>query len=813
MQKRKLVVIGNGMAGARTVEEILARGGGDQFDITMFGDEPYGNYNRILLSNVLNGSHAAEDVFLNPLSWYEENGITLHAPMRASGLLRRAKLVFGEDGRAEPYDKLIIATGSRPFMPPIEGLKMADGSLKPGVFVFRTLDDCREIANYAQGKASAAVIGGGLLGLEAARGLQNFGLEVHVVHLGGHLMGMQLDPGAGAILKTSMEELGLGVHLAKNTKAILGGDRVLGLRFTDDTTLECDMVVISAGIKANWEIAAGCGLTTERGIVVDDQMRTPDDPDIYAVGECAQHRGQVYGLVAPLWEQAKVLADHITGNNVHAAYHGSKIATKLKVMGVEVASMGLVEPELPEDEVVQFSEPKRGTYKKLVIRDGRLVGAILLGDISKAAYLMQAFDRNTPLPEERLRLLFDIGAPPKQVTFEEMNADSQICNCNGVSKGAIVACVKNGKRSAKAVMDATRAGMGCGSCKSMVTDIVQWACGGEVEEDPSVHYYVPGVPLSKADLMKAISEHGLKSVSAVFHYLAGGKEDAASKPGLASLLKSMWKSEYEDERDARFINERIHANIQKDGTFSVVPQIAGGITSAAQLRTIADVVDKYQVPLIKLTGGQRIDLLGIKKDDLPKVWQDLGMPSGYAYGKSYRTCKSCVGADYCRFGLGDSIALALKVENRFQGMDTPHKLKLATAGCPRNCSEAMVKDVGAVAVEGGKWEIYVGGAAGSSIRKGDILCVVDSHENVLRYMGRFIQYYRENAKYLERTHGFVDRVGIEKIRSVVVDDSEGIAARLELEIEETMAAYKDPWQEAYMPATANQFVSLLPVRS
>jgi nitrite reductase (NADH) large subunit len=808
--KQKLVVIGNGMAGARVVEEILALDGARQFEITMFGDEPTGNYNRILLSNVLNGSYKEEQIFLNPLDWYKANNIRLHAGMRAAGLLRRARLVYGEDGEPEPYDKLIIATGSRPFIPQMEGTSMPDGSFKSGVFVFRTLDDCRDIAAYAQGKTSAAVIGGGLLGLEAARGLQNFGLEVNVIHLSGHLMNQQLDAGAGAVLKAGMEKLGVKVLLGKSTTAILGPDRVLGLRFSDGSTLDCDMVVISTGIKPNWEIAAGCGLPVERGIVVDDQMRT-DDRNIYAVGECAQHRGQTYGLVAPLWEQAKVLAQHITGKNSRAAYHGSKIATKLKVMGIEVASMGIVEPQDPDDEVVQFSEPKRGTYKKLIIRDGRLVGGILLGDISKAAYLMQAFDGNTPLPEERLQLLFDIGDPPKQVTFEEMNAATQVCNCNGVSKGALVACVSAGKRSAKSVMDATRAGMGCGSCKQLVTDIVEWACGGKAEEDPAVHYYVPGVPLTKPDLMLAIVDRNLRSVSGVFASLAAGKEDAASKPGLASLLKTIWKADYEDQRDARFINERIHANIQKDATFSVVPQIPGGITSPAQLRRIADVAEKYDVPLVKLTGGQRIDLLGVKKDDLPNVWRDLDMPSGFAYGKSYRTCKSCVGTDFCRFGVGDSIALAIKIEHEFQGMDSPHKMKLATAGCPRNCSEAMVKDLGAVAVEGGKWEIYIGGAAGSSVRKGDVLCVVDSHEDVLKFMGRFIQYYRENAKYLERTHGFVTRLGIDKIRSVVVDDSEGIGERLELEIAQSKAAYRDPWKEAYLPATANQFASLLPV--
>ncbi len=809
--KQSLVVIGNGMAGARVVEEILQRGGRDQFHITMFGDEPFGNYNRILLSNVLNGTQEESEIYLNSLPWYIENHITLHAGVLAESIQRRARFVSGCDGNLEFYDKLIIATGSRPYIPPIHGLVLPDGGYKPGVFVFRTLEDCREISRYARGQGRAAIIGGGLLGLEAARGLQNFGLEVEVIQRNDFLMNQQLDAAAGAILKTTIEQMGMIVHLNKMTTSVLGEDRVTGLAFADGPPIECDMIVVAAGIIPNAEIAGRCGLTVDRGIVVDNQMRSIDDRNIYAVGECAQHRGHVYGLVAPVWEQAKVLADHITGHNPLAAYHGSKVATKLKVMGVEMASMGITEPTEERDEIVQFTEPRKGTYKKLIIRDGRLIGGILLGDISKAAYLMQAFDRGTPLPEERLNLLFDIGAPAQVITLDEMPADAQVCNCNGVSKGAIVDCVNKGRRSAKAVMDATRAGMGCGSCKTLVSEIVEWAAGGDVEKDPSVHYYVPGVPLTKPDLIQACREKNLKSVSAVFREFASGKEDPASKPGLASLLSTIWAADYEDQRDARFINDRVHANIQKDGTFSVIPQIAGGVTTPAQLRRIADVAEKYNVPMVKLTGGQRIDLLGIKKEDLPKVWRDLDMPSGHAYGKRYRTCKSCVGTDFCRFGVGDSTSLAIKIERRFQGVDSPGKLKLATAGCPRNCSEAMVKDLGAVAIEGGKWEIYVGGAAGAHVRKGDILCVVESDEEVIHYMGRFIQYYRENAKYLERTYGFVERLGIAKIRSVVFEDSEGAGERLDRAMQDTVAAYRDPWREAYVPATPNQFASLLPV--
>ncbi|MGH8554521.1 MAG: nitrite reductase large subunit NirB [Gammaproteobacteria bacterium] len=807
--KRNLVVIGNGMSGTRVVEEILARDGATMFNITMFGDEPFGNYNRIMLANVLDGSHDTAGIFLNPLAWYEQNGIRLHAGVRVTRIFRFARRVTAADGSEEPYDNLIIATGSRSYIPPVAGIRQGEGRLKPGVFGFRNLDDCQGMAQYAAGKTRAAVVGGGLLGLECARGLQSIGLDVHLIHRSTHLMNQQLDPAAGAILKSQIERMGICVHLGADTKAVLGEERVHGLEFRDGERLECELVVFATGIQPNHEIASQSGLTVERAIVVDNQMRTVDDTRIYAVGECVQHRGKTYGLVAPLWEQAKVLADHITGVNSKAAYHGSKVSTRLKVMGIELASMGLAEPSEENDEVVQFTEPSRGTYKKLIIREDRLVGSILLGDISKAAYLLYAFDSGARLPEERLRLLFDIGAPPQRVAFEQIPAAAQICNCNGVSKGTLIDCVKAGRRSAQAVMEATRAGMGCGACKSMVGEIVQWACGGETEEDPSAHYYVPGIPLTKPELVREIRASNLRSVAAVFRELASGVEDALSKPGLASLLHTIWDDHYEDERDARFINDRVHANIQKDGSFSVIPQIPGGVTSPAQLHRIADVAEKYKVPMIKLTGGQRIDLLGVKKDDLPRIWQDLGMSSGYAYAKRYRTCKSCVGSEFCRFGLGDSTTLAIEIEKNFQGIETPAKLKLATAGCPRNCSEAMVKDLGAVAVEGGRWEIYIGGASGASVRKGDILCVVDNHEDVIKFMGRFIQFYRENAKYLERTYTFVERLGIAKIRSVVADDAEGVAATLDASIRATIESYHDPWREAYAPATANQFASTL----
>ena len=471
--------------------------------------------------------------------------------------------------------------------------------------------------------------------------------------------------------------------------------------------------------------------------------------------------------------------------------------------------MGEKEAIMTEDEIVTYADPARGIYKKLVIRDNRLVGAILMGDGQAAPKLLQAFERRAPLPDNRAELLFALSGNMQEISVADLPDGAQICNCNGVSKGKIVAAVKAGKRSLKMLCDTTRAGTGCGSCKPQVQALLELAADGLVVEDPSIHYYVPGVPLTKPELIKVIQERELRSVSAVFAELAGGKEDPKSKIGLSSLLKTIWGKDYEDERDARFINDRVHANIQRDGTFSVVPRIYGGVTSPQQLRRIADVAEKHQVPMVKITGGQRIDLLGIPKEKLPEIWQDLGMPSGHAYSKAFRTCKTCVGTDFCRYGLGDSTALGIKIERRFQGIESPHKMKLATSGCPRNCAEATIKDLGAVAIEGGKWEVYVGGAAGSNVRKGEVLCVVDTHEEVLLYMGRFMQYYRENAKYLERAYGMVERMGIEKLRHLLVEDAEGICARLDQEIQAAVDAYKDPWLEAEAPKTSNQFTTVL----
>jgi nitrite reductase (NADH) large subunit len=821
--KARLVVVGNGMSGARALEEILARGGADTFAIEVFGDEPYGNYNRILLSEVLanaagravdnEDADGEDELYLNPLDWYDENGITLHAGVRIVRIDRHAKVVYGDDGSVTPYDTLVLATGSRSFFPPMEGMWASKTELTRGVFGFRSLDDATSMLAHIKEHRTAVVIGGGLLGLEAAAGLQAHGVAVHVVHPTEVLMNQQLEAEASKVLRSKLEDMGMHLHLGVKTNEILVEDgRVSGVRFTDGSDLACDMVVVTAGIRPNIGLAMVSGLETQRAIVVDDKLRSVDDDSIFVVGECAQHRGEVYGVVGPLWEQAAVLADVVTGANPDSEYHGSRLATKLKVAGVDVAQMGVKVPERSSDEFVQFSETGRGVYQTVVIRDGTLIGATLVGDVSKVAALTQAFDSRSALPEERIKLLFDLGSAADAASAADLPADTQICHCNGVSKGDLVACVHDGAESVSACMAATRAGKGCGSCKGLVKEIVEAALGGAGVEDPADSYYVPGIPLDKPTLMAEIRSRGLKSVSSVFAELApDGKDHVGSKMGLTALLRMMWPDDHVDERDGRFINDRVHANIQRDGTFSVVPRMSGGVTSPDQLRRIADVADKHEIPMVKLTGGQRIDLLGVPKEKLQEVWADLDMPSGWAYGKSFRTVKTCVGTDFCRFGLGDSTRLGIDLEERYKGVEGPAKMKLAVSGCPRNCAESMVKDVGLVAIEGGQWQIYVGGAAGATIRKGDILATVDSHDEALRITGRFLQYYRENANWLERTYDFVPRMGLDHLIGVVVDDVEGIADELDARMQETVDRYADPWATDQTEATPGQFHDALPL--
>jgi len=796
---KRLVVVGNGMAGVACVEQILKHS--PQFAITVFGDETHVNYNRILLSSVLAGERSADEITLNTLEWYQNNDIRLRLGVRVVDVNSELKTVSGDDGSVTEYDTLLLATGSSAFKPPIEGLE------RDGVFAFRTLDDTRQLLDRAGPGVNAVVIGGGLLGLEAARGLQVRGCQVTVVHLMATLMERQLDPDGGSYLAGKMEDLGIRVLLGRSTTAIVGNGHAEGVALEDGTILEADLVVVAAGIRPNVELAYRAGVRVNRGIVVNDWMET-SDPDIFAVGECVEHRGTCYGLVAPLLEQGKVLAATITGNK-GPIYTGTVQAAKLKIMGVDVFSAGDWSEQHAEP--VRYEDRALGIYKKLTVRDGKLAGAILVGDTSDSHRYMDWLRSGTDLTAQRRHLLFPPPASDAGLDIAQMSEGATICGCVGVTKGAIIAAIHDkGVNTLSQLKDATRASTGCGSCTSLCQDILR-AVAPDFEEDGR-KVLCGCVPFSQDNLREILRSQRLKSVQEVLAIYGNGLGCEVCKPALSYMLDMIWCGDHDEDRSARFINDRVHANIQKDGTFSVVPRIRGGVTSPAELRRIADVADKYHVPMVKITGSQRIDLLGIRKEDLPRVWADLGMPSGQAYTKGVRMVKTCVGTDFCRFGTQDSTSAGIEMERRFEHLYTPHKVKMASVGCPRNCAEATVKDIGLVGQEGG-WQVVVGGAAGKSVRKADLLITVETTEAALEAAELFFQYYREHANYLERTYDFVERLGIDRVRKDTVYAPESARAGLLERLQKSKAASHDAWLEGQSPVNPTQFIPLLPIES
>ncbi|MGH2715928.1 MAG: nitrite reductase large subunit NirB, partial [Thermoleophilaceae bacterium] len=638
-----------------------------------------------------------------------------------------------------------------------------------------------------------AVIGGGLLGLEAAYGVASQGCPVTVVHLMDRLMERQLDALAAGLLRPAMEELGVDVLLERQTERVLGTERATGLRFADGEELEADLVVVSIGIRADTTLAREAGIEVGRGMLVDDALRT-SAAGVWAVGECAEHRGMVYGLVAPIHEQAEAAADALLGRADGAAYAGSLQWAKLKVMGVDVVSIG--RPEGFQEAVA--ADATAPAYRKLVLEDGRAAGAILLGDLRGTEDLLEGIRSAEEVGDPLSRL-----AAAAEATAADLPDSAQICNCNGVCKGDIVAAVReDGCATAREVMTRTRAGTGCGSCKATVRELVTLQTGGAADEPA---FLCPCRRQTREELAAAIRERGLEAVSEVAAACGTGRECGACKPALAYLVSEVNANRHREERAARFINDRVHANIQKDGTFSVVPRMYGGVTTPDELRRIADAAERYGARMVKVTGGQRIDLLGVSKQDLPAIWRDLGMPSGHAYAKAIRTVKTCVGADFCRFGLGDSIALGVELERHWEGLHTPAKVKSGVSGCPRNCAEATVKDIGVVAVEGG-WQIRVGGAAGATVREADALATVTTAEEVVRIATTLLQYYREHGEYKERLYDFVPRVGLDEIRRVVLDEHDGAALRERFRI--AKAAVSDPWLERDAPYHPRQFRDL-----
>lgn len=789
--KEKLILIGNGMAGIRTLEEILKRNP-DRFEITVFGKEPHPNYNRILLSSVLQGDTGVSDIVLNDYDWYKNNNITLYVGDPVVEIDTKNQVVYSEGGISSSYDHLIFATGSNPFMLPLPGADKKD------VMAFRDIKDCEKMIEASKKYKKAAVIGGGLLGLEAARGLLNLDMEVDVIHLADHLMERQLDEPAARMLKEELVSQGMRFHMGKQTERILGKENVEGLRFKDGQVLDADIVVMAVGIKPNIDLAQKTKLETNRAIVINDYMET-SAKNVYAVGECAEHRGIAYGLVAPLYEQGKVLAEHLCDKErkLKPGYQGSLVYTQLKVSGVDVFSAGQFQDQ-EGYRAIRVHDEFDGIYKKVVVKDNKVVGAVLFGDTSDSPRLLDMMKKGEDISEmNKVALLpSENGAAATESPVASMAAEETICGCNGVSKGAIVQAIhEQGLSTVEEIKQYTNAARSCGGCKPLVNDVLALTLGDEVAGADQKEPICGCTDYSHEEVVEEIKEKGLTHTREVMNVLGWKNDEGCSKcrPAINYYLGMVKPLEYEDDHTSRFINERVHANIQNDGTYSVVPRMYGGVTDSDQLRKIADVADKYKVGLLKVTGGQRIDLLGVKKEDLPSIWSDLDMPSGYAYGKTIRTVKTCVGEDFCRFGTQDSIGLGVQIEKKYERLNTPHKVKMAVSACPRNCAESGIKDIGIVGVEGA-WEMYVGGNGGVDLRGGDLLCKVKTSEEVLDTISAFLQYYREDARYLERTSHWVERVGLDHIRSVVMDDQEERQALIE-RMEVALSPLKDPWKD------------------
>ncbi|WP_068499127.1 nitrite reductase large subunit NirB [Paenibacillus kribbensis] len=785
--KKKLVLVGNGMAGIRTLEHVLKIAPGI-YDITVFGAEPHPNYNRIMLSSVLAGGAGLQDIVINDWSWYEENHIRLFTGDPVTEIDTDKRQVTSRSGVCVPYDLLLLATGSNAFILPLPGAN------KEGVIGFRDIRDCETMMETAKTHKKAAVIGGGLLGLEAARGLLNLGMDVTVIHIHEHIMDRQLDEAASLMLRRELEEQGMNFLVNKRTAAITGRRRVEGLKFADGSELEADLIVMAVGITPDIELAVSAGIPVNRGIIVNDYMET-GIPGIYAVGECAEHRGITYGLVAPLYEQGGVLAQRLAGMET-PGYRGSVISTRLKVSGVDVFSAGCYKDE-PGTRSLRYQDEIGGVYKKIVIKEEKLIGAVLFGDTSDGAKLFSLIKSRESVVgrEKELLLGFNPGQSEANgsMMLEQMPDDEIVCGCNGVSKGDIGEAVTAGCRSLGEIKACTKASASCGGCKPLVEGLLQLYAGAETGE-PVKEGICGCTTLDREAIIGGIREMGLKSVKEVMNVLGWSEPEGCTKcrPALNYYLGMVWPLDYEDEKESRFTNERYHANIQKDGTYSVVPRIYGGVTSPADLKKIAAVAEKYNVPLVKFTGGQRLDLLGVKKEDLPGIWSELDMPSGHAYGKTLRTVKTCVGNTFCRFGTQDAMGMGIRLEKAFERMNAPAKVKLAVSGCPRNCAEATIKDLGVVAIDGG-WGIYVGGNGGIKVRASELLCTVKTEDEVMEWTGAYLQYYREQANWGERTAHWVERVGLESIKQALANAE----TRQELvgRIEETLSTTTDPWRE------------------
>ncbi|MDO1584197.1 nitrite reductase large subunit NirB [Rhizobium oryzicola] len=801
---QKLVIIGNGMAPGRMLEHLFEQAPG-AYEVTIFNAEPRVNYDRIMLSPVLSGEKTYEDIIIHGDAWYETHGVTLHRGDRIVAIDRAKRTVTSQTGVVAAYDRLIIATGSNPFIIPVPGKDLK------GVVAYRDLDDVSAMLAAAEMGGEAIVIGGGLLGLEAAAGLKARGMDVTVLHVMPSLMERQLDPAAGYLLQKALEDRGIKVICKANTKAILGNGKVEAIELDDGRIIPASIVVMAVGIRPNVQLAKDAGLAVNRGIVVDDGMTTSDG-HIMALGECAEVGGQVYGLVAPLYEMARIAASHLAGDKSPAFVH-SDTPTKLKVTGIDLYSLGDF-AEGPDREEIVLRDATAGIYKRLVIKENRIIGTVLYGETADGAWFNDLKKKQTDISEMRDTLIFGQayqgGAPlDPMAAVAALPDDAEICGCNGVCKGKITSTITTkGLTSLDEVRAHTKASASCGSCTGLVEQLMTLTLGDKYNP-AAVTPMCTCTELGHDDVRRLIKAKGLKSIPAVMQELEWKTSCGCAKcrPALNYYLVCDWPDEYADDYQSRFINERVHANIQKDGTYSVVPRMWGGVTNAKELRAIADVVDKFQIPMVKVTGGQRIDLLGVEKEDLPAVWADLGEAgfiSGQAYAKGLRTVKTCVGSDWCRFGTQDSTGLGIRIEKFMWGSWTPAKLKLAVSGCPRNCAEATCKDIGVICVDSG-FEIHFAGAAGLDIKGTDVLGLVKTEDEALEVIVALTQMYREQARYLERIYKWAKRVGHDEIRKQILENTERRKAYYDRFVFSQKFAQVDPWSERVSGKDKHEF--------
>ncbi|WP_209124569.1 nitrite reductase large subunit NirB [Alkalihalobacillus sp. BA299] len=771
MGREKLVLIGNGMAGINCIEEIL-KNQPDKFEITVFGSEPHFNYNRILLSTVLQGATKVEDITINGRGWYDENNIQLFTSEAVTKVELDKKVVITEHNRKVAYDKLIFATGSVPFVLPIPGTD------KEGVINFRTIEDCQKMIELSKKHKKAAVIGGGLLGLEAARGLLNLGMEVDVVHIAPFLMERQLDETAAKMLQSELEGQGMNFLLEKVTEEIIGESRVEGLRFNDGTILEADVVIMAVGVRPNVQMAKDSGIETNRAIVVNDFLQT-NVPNIYAVGECVEHRGMVYGLVKPLYEQGRVLAKHICELETDG-YAGSTLSTQLKISGVDVFSVGDFIGDETTKSITQHDQVA-GNYKKVVLKDDKIIGAVLFGDTKAGKRLLDIINKQKVITDDEKTFILQ-PSDPNIFQVASMEQSDLICNCNGVTKGAIIeACQLQGLNSLDEIKNCTKASSACGGCKPLVTDLLAYIQSEEFDEVIEKEVLCSCTTLSDEEIVAQMQLRNLKSVNEVMDKLGWMNKQGCSTcvPALQYYLGMIYP-EYEVKQESLFINERMNATLQSDGSFSITPQMYGGLTNSEELRKIADVVDQYQIPQVAVTSEQRVTLMGIKEKDLESIWSELDLPLSSTYGHTVQNIKTCIGETVCTCEKDQALHLAMELEKKTDYLSTPYRVKMGVSACMHNGAGSTTKDIGVIQFERG-WEIYVGGSSGRNVRPGQLLCVAETKLEAYEIIIGFIQYYRETAKYAERSWEWIDRVNLLHVREVLFDSElrQQLMARLE----------------------------------